>query len=136
MRIAGQVASTLLAGFIFRPFMFFIVPGTLLLLFSAYVNSWMFIHFFTQYLDPALLIAPGNDRTSAALAAAYHLFPYTFVIGLTSLLLALQLLGLGIMALQSKRYFEEMFFLASSMLNENRQRVQNRPVNDTPIDTP
>ena len=119
MRILGQVASTLLAGFIFRPFMFLVAPGLLLFLFSIYVNSWMFIHFFTQYFNPALQIAPGNDRTSAALAAAYHLFPYTFVIGLISLLLALQLIGMGIMALQNKRYFEEMFFLASAIQRDN-----------------
>lgn len=121
MRIARQIFSTLLSGFIFRPFMFFIAPGMVLLAFSLWVNTWMFVHFFEKYFDPALVIAPGSDRISAAVAAAYAQFPYTFIVGLLSLMLAIQLIGLGIMALQSKNYFEEIFHLASGIYREQRR---------------
>ncbi len=105
--------------------MFFIAPGMLLMLFSVYVNGWMFIHFFEQFFDPTLFIAPGGDRITTAVATAYKLYPYTFVVGLLSLLLAMQLIGLGVIALQSKRYFEEMFYLANGILREARESRPN-----------
>lgn len=126
MRILRQIFSTLLSGFLFRPFMFFIAPGLLLLTFSLYVNTWMFIHFFEQYFDPALAIGPGGDRISAALAGAYELYPYTFIVGLLSLMLSIQVISLGIMALQSKNYFEEIFHLASGILREQHQTKRTR----------
>jgi hypothetical protein len=128
MRIMRQIFSTLLSGFIFRPFMFFIVPGSLLLLFSAYVNTWMFIHFFEEYFNPMLLVAPGSDRISAAVGAAYGLYPYTFIVGLLSLMLAIQLIGLGIMALQSKNYFEEIFHLGSAIHSEQNEAKRKKDV--------
>lgn len=121
MRILRQIFSTLLSGFIFRPFMFFIAPGMLLLLFSLWVNAWMFVHFFEQYFDSALVVGAGSDRVSSAVAAAYGLYPHTFIVGLLSLMLSIQLIGLGIMALQSKNYFEEIFHLASGIYREQRQ---------------
>ncbi len=134
MRIAAQVISTLLAGFVFRPFMFLVVPGAFLMLFSAYVNAWMFIHYFEQYFNPGLAITPGGDRVTTALAVAYGLYPYTFVIGLISLVLAIQLLGLGIVALQSKRYFEEMYFLTSGLIQDGRSRGPERSEGELPLD--
>lgn len=120
MRILRHMLATLLSGFIFRPFMFFVLPGMLLLVFALYVNVWMVIHFFEAYFDPNLLGVSG--RASAALAQAYQLYPHTFIVGLLALMLAIQLIGLGILALQSKNYFEEMFHLASAV---NRRQVWN-----------
>jgi hypothetical protein len=37
-------------------------------------------------------------------------------------MLAIQLVGLGVLALQSKRYYEELFHLGSSRLQELRRR--------------
>ncbi len=128
MRILRHMLATLLSGFIFRPFMFFVLPGMLLLAFALYVNVWMVIHFFEAYFDPNLVTASG--RASLALAQAYALYPHTFIVGLLALMLAIQLIGLGILALQSKNYFEEMFHLASAV---NRRQVwdgsQSQPVN-------
>jgi hypothetical protein len=42
-------------------------------------------------------------------------------VGLLSLMLAIQLIGLGIMALQSKNYFEEIFHLGSAIQREQRE---------------
>jgi glycosyltransferase involved in cell wall biosynthesis len=112
MRIQRHIISTFLAGFVFRPFMFFILPGLLLLVFSAYVNVWMLIHFFEAYFGPAMDYE--NARTAAAVALAYRESPHSFIVGLLSLMLSVQLIGLGILALQNKQYFEELFYLNST----------------------
>ena len=49
MKMARHTMSVLFSGFLFKPFMFFIVPGLGLLLFSLYVNAWMLVHFVEQY---------------------------------------------------------------------------------------
>lgn len=110
MRIGRQMIGTLLSGFIFRPFMFFILPGLVLLAFALWTNAWMLIHFFEAY---GSMGAVEGDRVSAAVAQAYHDFPHTFIVGLLSLMLSIQLIGLGILALQAKNYFEEVFHLGS-----------------------
>jgi hypothetical protein len=112
MRILRQVFRTLLSGFVFRPFVFFVMPGLALLAFSAYVNLWMIIHFFQAF---AALPDDVTGRVSVAVANAYRDFPHTFVVGLFSLTLSIQLISLGLIALQNKNYFEEMFHLASGI---------------------
>lgn len=110
VRLARHMLGTLLSGFIFRPFMFFILPGLVLLAFSLWTNMWMLIHFFDAY---SALGPVEGDRVSAAVAQAYRDFPHTFIVGLLSLMLSIQLIGLGILALQAKNYFEEVFHLGS-----------------------
>jgi len=111
MRILKHVFSTVLSGFVFRPFMFLVLPGLFLLAFSLYVNAWMFIHFFSALAD-----MPSEARfASEAIAKAYAAHPHTFIVGLLSLTLAIQLIGLGVVALQSKRYFEELYYLGVSV---------------------
>ena len=112
IRVKRQTLQVLLAGFLFRPVMFFIFPGTLVLLFAVYTNTWMFIHFFNQYGRLAA-IRSFEDRATAAVGAAFAQYPYTFIIGLMSLILAIQLLSLGIVALQNREYFKEMFYLGT-----------------------
>jgi len=118
MRILRQISGTLLSGFLFRPFMFFILPGLLLLGFAAWVDAWMLIHFFDA-LDYAPAELGTAERLSLAVSAAYEEYPHTFIIGLVATMLSIQLISLGILALQSKSYFEELFFLGSSI----RQRI-------------
>lgn len=113
MRILKHVFSTILSGFVFRPFMFLVLPGLALLAFSVYTNFWMLTHFVEAFVAlPADL--PGS-RTSAAVADAFSKYPHTFVLGLLSLMLALLLIGMGAIALQAKRYFEELYYLGVSV---------------------
>lgn len=114
MRILRHMFATVLSGFIFRPFMFFILPGLLLLGFSLWTSYWMFVHFFDAY---AALGPVGPGRVSMAVARAYQDFPHTFLVGLASLMLAIQLISLGVLALQSKSYYEEIFHLGTSIRN-------------------
>jgi hypothetical protein len=115
MRIVGHIFRTLLSGFIFRPFAFFVLPGLCLLAFSTYVNIWLVIHFLNAY---ASLSPDVVGRVSVAVANAYLDFPHTFIVGLFSLTVSIQLISLGLIALQNKNYFEEMFHLASA-INRN-----------------
>jgi hypothetical protein len=55
--------------------------------------------------------------------AAYSQFPHTFIAGLLALMLAIQLISLGILSLQSKSYFEEMFHLGTTIHRSTRSRV-------------
>ena len=111
MQIVKHLFATILAGFIFRPFLFFIIPGLAMAAFSAYVNFWLFVHYF-EALDE--LGKAGSSATwSGAFALAYQHYPNTFVFGVLTAMLAVQLVGLGILALQNKQYFDELFDLGS-----------------------
>jgi hypothetical protein len=125
MKVLRHTFSTLLAGFLFKPFMFFILPGMLLLLLSFYANIWMFIHVITQYqLFPQYTWFPS--RLSAAVFAAYNQAPHTFVVGGMTLMLAIQLISLGVLALQSKSYFEEIFHLGTTIYRCMRADEKDR----------
>ena len=120
MKVLRHTLAVLVSGFLFRPVMFFIVPGLALLLFALYVNTWMLIHFLEQYQN----LSQHTwffSRASAAVGAAYVQFPHTFIVGLLSSMLAVQLLSLGILALQSKSYFEEIFHLGASIYRLGRE---------------
>jgi len=120
MKVLRHTMAVLLSGFLFRPVMFFIVPGLLLLLFATYVNLWMLAHFWEQYQNFPQYIW-FLDRAGAAVAAAYQQFPHTFIVGGLATMLAIQLISLGILALQSKSYFEEVFHLGSSLYKQLRE---------------
>lgn len=113
MRLIRHVFSTIFSGFLFRPFLFFVFPGILLGVFAIYVVFWMGVHFFDAF--SALEAAGAVASPSAALAMAYKAYPHTYIVGLLSITLSIQLTGLGVLALQSKRYYEELFHLCSSL---------------------
>lgn len=120
MRIFRHIIATILSGFIFRPFMFFVLPGLVLAILSVYVNVWMLIHVGEAYT--ALAVDNGTiGNLSLAVANAYDEYPHTFIVGLLSLMVAIQLVSLGILSLQSKAYFEDLFHLGSRDELQDRQ---------------
>ena len=123
MRLLRHTVAVLLSGFLFRPVMFFLIPGFMLLLFALYVNTWMLIHFFTHY-ENLPQYTWFLSRASNAVAAAYAQFPHTFIVGGLASMLAIQLISLGILALQSKNYFEEIFHLGTSIYKSTRVSVE------------
>jgi len=126
LRLLRQIHSTVISGFIFRPFRFFVVPGLLVGLFSLYANFWMISH----WLDAIqTLTDTAKDFTySDAFALTYKNFPHTIFLALMSTMLALQFVGLGMIALQNKRYFEDLFHLSSTELrNLKRPSKTQRP---------
>jgi len=126
MRIIRQFAAVLLSGFLFRPFLLFVMPGIALLLFAAYVNIWVFIHFWGQF-QKLSQYTWFLDRASYAVAASFKEFPHTFVVGGLATILGIQLLSLGILALQNKKYFEEVFHLGSGIFQIMRDQEQDKP---------
>ena len=111
-KVVRSVVAYVLAGFIFRPFMFFVVPGLVLALIAAYVTGWTAWSVISVY-DSAPAHPYFEGRLSAALAEVFRARPHSFFLGGFSAMIALQLLSLGFIAYQSKRYFEELFHLSS-----------------------
>jgi glycosyltransferase involved in cell wall biosynthesis len=127
MRLWRHTMRVIVSGFLFRPVIFFILPGLLMLLFAAYVNGWMLAHFVEQF-QQLTQYPPLFQRASAAIAAAYAASPHTFIVGISAVMLGIQLVSLGILALQSKNYFEEVFHLASAIYRSNNEaREPTRP---------
>ncbi|MBV8951099.1 MAG: glycosyltransferase family 2 protein [Actinobacteria bacterium] len=117
LKMRRSTVSSLFSAFIFRPFLFFILPGLLLLGASLYTGGWVVWHVVDQYGNKSQY---GNYGLTGAIQNAWDQAPHTFFIFGISLLLSVQLLSLGIIATQSKRYFEELFHLGTSLL----QRVK------------
>lgn len=117
-RVLKGIVTYLLAGFVFRPFMFFILPGLVLALVAVYIGAWT-----AHNIAQAYAWAPSgiywDDRFSAAMARVFHERPHAFFVGGVVALLALQMISLGFLSYQNKRYFEELFHLASGI----RRRV-------------
>jgi glycosyltransferase involved in cell wall biosynthesis len=97
MRLASSTIRSLLSAFIFRPFMFFIIPGIVFAVLGIAGLVWTVGH------------GDANDSLRE-----YHLASEA-LLGISSLMLFL-----GIITLQSKRYFEELFHLGTSILREIR----------------
>ena len=90
-----------------------------MLLFSIYVNTWVIIEFIA-----ALPEAGGKLLEGAAEVFRNH--PATLLIGLLSLVLAIQLISLGAISLQSKRYFEETYFQLVKLRKQIKPRDDAR----------
>lgn len=122
MKIFRHIWAILFYGFLFRPVMFFIMPSIFLFLLSLYAITWAIIHCVTNYQKLSLL--ERFPDPTVAVANAFQQAPHTFILGGMLLMLSIQLFSLGILAVQSKSYFEEIFYLASAVY---RQGAQQRP---------
>jgi glycosyltransferase involved in cell wall biosynthesis len=120
MKIFRHTWAILFYGFIFRPVMFFILPSLVLFLLSLYANVWVLIHCWFNYQALAQ-IKPYPDPT-VAVAEAFQQAPHAFVIGGMTLMLSIQLFSLGILAVQNKSYFEEIFYLASAIYRQGSKK--------------
>ncbi|MGC1392165.1 MAG: glycosyltransferase family 2 protein [Bacteroidales bacterium] len=121
MRILETFLSGLMAGFIFRPYIFFLTFGIVLLVLALYVIGWILINTFR--LMPTIIITNPHffdDRFSAAVGAVFNQHPQSFIVGGITLLAAIQVLSLSFISLQQKRYFEEMFHINTSILKQTK----------------
>jgi glycosyltransferase involved in cell wall biosynthesis len=113
-----QMMSVLLAGFVFRPFMFLILPGLALVAVSLLADAWILARAWADHSQA------GADATFAyAVGHVYQHAPYVFLASGVALLAGIQLGGLGILALQSKKYFEELFYLVSRSVKAPEHRA-------------
>jgi glycosyltransferase involved in cell wall biosynthesis len=110
-RVSLRVTTTskllVFASFLYRPILFFMVPGLLLLGISMWSTgslSW-------TVWRAAEHSAGGLDaRITDGFAQAWTLRPQTFIIAGFTFVVAVQLISLGLLATQAKRYFEELFY--------------------------
>ncbi len=107
------------SGFLLRPVMFFIVPSLLFFVLSLYANVWVLIHCWTNYQQLAQH-TQFPDATEAV-ALAFRQAPHAFFIGGTTLVLAIQLFSLGVVSVQNKSYFEELFYLGTAIYKRDRK---------------
>jgi glycosyltransferase involved in cell wall biosynthesis len=133
LRLVKQVLGTVLSGFMLRPFVFLMLPGLVILLFALYSSAWMFIHYFEAYGE--LLQTQVAVEPSEPLRITYEAYPHTVIFALLSLILAIQLIGLGLLAYQAKYNHDNLFHLGSTMyrwMAESRQApVPDRTERDT-----
>jgi glycosyltransferase involved in cell wall biosynthesis len=122
MRVLKTFFSGLMAGFIFRPYIFFVGIGILLFIISLYLIGW--ITYNTYLIYPSIHIDPKvfDDRFSMAIGMVFKQRPHAFFVGGITLIAAIQILSLGFISLQNKRYFEEMFHINTSVLKEIKNK--------------
>jgi len=117
MKIVRHTFEVLFSGFLFRPVLFFVVPGLCFLLMSLWTNFWLVVRVVEEY--------SRIGHLNPAVAAAFDAAPHTFVIGGLTLIIAIQLIGLGILALQNTHYFEESFHLGTTVLKNQRHAFKD-----------
>ena len=61
----------------------------------------------------------ANPLEPRALAASFERWPHSFLVGGVTLLLSVQLVSTGVLASQSRRYFEELFHLGTTLLRRH-----------------
>jgi dolichol-phosphate mannosyltransferase len=118
MKIYRSILLNLMAGFILRPYIFFLSIAGVLSVFFLYMFSWILINSYRIYKT----LPTGSyfdDRFSNSLAQLYHSKPHSFLIAGFLFVVILQIFSTGFISLQKKRYFEELFHLGTSILKKN-----------------
>jgi glycosyltransferase involved in cell wall biosynthesis len=109
-KIIGSMKTYLLSGYLFRPLLTFAIPGFLFLGLSLF---------------SILLIVKQWLTNDISLAHSFGDSPATAIIAAVAFAIALQFFGIGLLAWQSKRNFENLFHLGSTNLRAVRD-VQRR----------
>ena len=109
--------SGIMSAFIFRPYIFFLAIGVVLMLLSMYELVWLLVDTLS-YISHASINIP---TFSESLALQFRKNPQSFIVGGVTFIAAIQFLSLGFLSLQSKRYFEELFHLGTSF-----KKIQKR----------
>ena len=115
------ILNGLANSFIFRPYALFWILGLLIFLISLYIIIWIFVNTYLAYPMTAEFANGFEERFSLAVSEVFRQRPYSFVVGGTTLIISIQLLGLGFLSLQKKRYFDELFHLNSTILKKTKK---------------
>jgi hypothetical protein len=73
-----------------------------------------------------------DDRLSQAVGLAFKISPHSFLVGGILLLIAIQFISLGLLALQKKRYFVELFYITSLLYQECVLGKNQKPFGSDP----
>lgn len=118
MRILRSFFSGLMSAFIFRPYIFFMVIGAVLMCLSLYSLIWLLVDTLTMWQKLLIDGTQIDFPFSYSLATQFNNNPQSFLVGGITFIAAIQFLSLGFLSLQSKRYFEELFHISSNLLNK------------------
>jgi glycosyltransferase involved in cell wall biosynthesis len=122
IKVARSMLHHVLSGYIFRPFMFFIVPGAVIFALSLYPLTWTVLNTIREYRRIANQALTFDYRLSEAIGTAFRTSPHAFIVGGIALLVAIQLTSLGLLSLQKKRYFEELYYLNTTIHRDLRRK--------------
>ncbi|NVO20149.1 MAG: glycosyltransferase family 2 protein [Bacteroidetes bacterium] len=120
MRIIRGFFSGLMSAFIFRPYFFFVTLGAILMFLSLYQLIWLLSDTLSSLAVIQSQAVHIDYPFSYSLALQFKKNPQTFLVGGITFIAAIQFLSLGFLSLQSKRYFDELFHLGTS-LKKNTQ---------------
>ena len=129
IRVLKGIFLGLMQGFIFRPYALFLSIGAGLLLVSLYMIGWIFIHTFGALPEVASEIAGFESRFGEAIGIVYRERAHAFIVGGISFIVALQFMGIGLLSLQSKRYFDELFHINTTLRKGQLSSRPNLPSN-------
>jgi glycosyltransferase involved in cell wall biosynthesis len=118
IRVLRGFFSGLMSAFIFRPYIFFMVIGTVLMCLSMYSLLWLLVDTLTMWQKLLIDGTHIDFPFSHSLAIQFKNNPQSFLVGGITFIAAIQFLSLGFLSLQSKRYFEELFHISSTILKE------------------
>ena len=114
LKVLRSFFSGLMSAFIFRPYIFFMGLGAILMMLSLYELVWLLVDTLKDLANGA--VPPGTERSfSHSLSLQFQKNPQSFLIGGITFVIAVQFLSLGFFSLQSKRYFEELFHMGTSI---------------------
>jgi dolichol-phosphate mannosyltransferase len=120
LRVFRSFFSGLMSGFIFRPYIFFMGIGAFLMLLSLYELVWLLYDVLADLAHPVIALLPGEESSfSHSLELEFQKNPQSFLVGGITFIIAIQFLSVGFLSLQSKRYFEELFHLGTSLKKKN-----------------
>ncbi|MDP4283527.1 MAG: glycosyltransferase family 2 protein [Bacteroidota bacterium] len=115
IRVLRSFFSGIMSAFIFRPYIFFLGIGTFLMLLSMYELIWLLYDTLAYMAHSASQSPQLENSFSISLAMQFKRNPQSFLVGGITFIAAIQFLSLGFLSLQSKRYFEELFHLGTSL---------------------
>ncbi len=120
IRVWRGFFSGLMSAFIFRPYIFFIGIGVVLLCLSMYQLVWLLFDTLSSWSETITKGIQTDYPFSYSLSLQFKKNPQSFLVGGITFLAAIQLLSLGFISLQNKRYFEELFHLGTSLKKQNK----------------
>ena len=121
MKVLRGFFSGIMSAFIFRPYVFFLAIGLFLMALSMFELIWLFY----DTIHHLSFQSANLERSfSNSLATQFRKNPQTFVVGGVTFIAAIQVLSLGFLSLQSKRYFEELFHLGSTKMYEKSEDLK------------
>jgi dolichol-phosphate mannosyltransferase len=119
LRVVRSFFSGIMSAFIFRPYIFFMAIGAFLMLLSLYELVWLLYDTFACMYNLQTLSPNEDFPFSASLLLQFQKNPQSFIVGGITFIASIQFLSLGFLSLQSKRYFEELFHLGTSLKRQN-----------------